>query len=141
MKTLIAKLGQDLNSQDISNPTAALNVIEVEPDENKKILAFEFDMFVAKKGKNFHVASILLSELNDIMLDFEKEFGRSAIVDYNFNNKGATFRFYDQSNIEMDFLALRQIETWIRPNQTIPKLFRGYVGTFQYFDKGTKKFR
>lgn len=139
MRTLVAKLNPDLSNQDPCNPIPILTVIETVPEENKKILAFEFDRFIAKQGKGFHVGSILLSEIKDAIDKFEREYGRASILDNLINDKQIQILFYDQSLITIDIYNLRRIETWIKPNQSMPKMFRGFLGTFQYFDGKIRK--
>lgn len=139
MRTLVAKLNPDLSNQDPCNPIPVLTVIETIPEDNKKILAFEFDRFIAKQGKRFHVGSILLSEIKDIVSKFENEYGRSSILDSGVDEKQIIILFYDQSLITLNIYNLKRIETWIKPNQSLPKMFRGFTGTFQYFDGKIRK--
>jgi hypothetical protein len=139
MRTLVAKLNPDLSNQDPCNPIPVLTIIEAIPEEGKKILAFEFDRFIAKQGKRFHVGSILLSEIKDLIVKFENEYGRASILDSSADEKQIQVLFYDQSLITLDIYNLKRIETWIRPNQSLPKMFRGFTGTFQYFDGKTRK--
>ena len=139
MRTLVAKLNPDLSNQDPCNPIPVLTVMEVTPQDGKKILAFEFDRFIAKQGKRFHVGSILLSEIKDLIVKFENEYGRASILDSSADEKQIQVLFYDQSLITLDIYNLKRIETWIRPNQSLPKMFRGFTGTFQYFDGKTRK--
>ena len=139
MRTLVAKLNPDLSNQDPCNPIPILTVVETIPEDGKKILAFEFDRFLSKQGKRFHVGSILLSEIKDLIVKFENEYGRASILDSSADEKQIQVLFYDQSLITLDIYNLKRIETWIRPNQSLPKMFRGFTGTFQYFDGKARK--